>query len=296
MYRLFETGETANPLDEICTLIKEISPATDQKFLKKVHTDIGSYFDGDYPGFDASISRYHNLRHTHSVALATARVFHGMYHDHNRLPADIILQGLLSAYFHDLGMLPRSQNSDHYVDSSARNHENRSMEILKQYLDNHNFSREFGNDCATLIRYTNLDWKVSGVENQNSRLHICGQVIGSADLLAQMSDRYYVESLPYLFQEHLDSGIEKHDSAVDLMRSTIEFHEKIIKTRLWQYLGNLTPSMRTHFHNRFGIDRNLYLENIELNLAYLEKITRDCGLELQCWEKYLRRTPPATRG
>ena len=264
-------------------------------FLEKVHSDIGTYFDGNYPGFDASISRYHDLRHTHSVALATARLFHGMHHDHNRLPDDIILQGLLSAYFHDLGMLPRSQDSNQYPDGSARDHETRSMEILKQYLAGNNFSEEFGDCCATLIRYTNLDWKVSGVESQNSRLHTCGQVIGSADLLAQMSDRYYVESLPYLFQEHLDSGIEKHDSAVDLMRSTIEFHEKIIKTRLWQSLGNLTPSMRTHFRIRFGIDRNLYLENIELNLAYLEKITQDCGMELQCWEKYLRRTPPVTR-
>jgi hypothetical protein len=292
LYRLFETGETENPLDEICTLTAEISPTIDIDFLQKVHADIGLFFKGDYPGFDASVSRYHDLRHTHSVALATARLFHGMHYDNNCLPSDIILQGLLSAYFHDLGMLPRTPGSDKYYDSSTRDHESRSMDIVKQYLDTNNYPATFSDNCTTLIKYTNLDWNVSSVAKHNSEVHICGQVVGSADLLAQMSDRYYVESLPHLFQEHLDSGIEQHDSAVDLMRSTIEFHEKIIKTRLWKSLGNLSPSMQTHFRHRFGIDRNLYIENIELNLTYLERITQDCGMELKCWEKYLRRMPP----
>ena len=155
------------------------------------------------------------------------------------------------------------------------------MKILSQYLETTNLSREYSDNCAALIKYTNLDWDISRVASKDEDLHICGQVLGSADLLAQMSDRYYVES-----------RIEKHESAVDLMRSTIEFHEKIIKTRLWRSLGNLTPSMRTHFRTRFNIDRNLYLENIELNLTYLERITQDCGMELKCWEKYLRRKPP----
>jgi hypothetical protein len=292
LYNLFETGQTANPLDEICTLTAEISPTIDIDFLQKVHADIGSFFRGDYPGFEPSLSKYHDIRHTYSVALATARLFHGMFHDDTRLPTEIILQGLLSAYFHDLGMLPRSPDSDEYYDSSTRDHETRSMNIIKQYLDTNNYPAKFTNNCTTLIKYTNLDWKVSGVSKHNSQLHICGQVVGSADLLAQMSDRYYVESLPYLFQEHLDSGVEKHDSAVDLMRSTIEFHETIIKTRLWKSLGNLSPSMQTHFRHRFGIDRNLYIENIDLNLTYLEQITQDCGMELKCWEKYLRRRLP----
>lgn len=292
LYRLFERGKTDNPLDEICTLLTEISPSSDISFLEKVHSDIESIFKGQYQGFEVNESRYHDLRHTRSVALATIRLFHGMYHDNMRLPNDMIYQGLLSAYFHDLGILPRTEGFAPEHTSNTRNHENRSIKILSQYLQTTDLPKEFSENCTTLIRYTNLEWDINKLANKGSDLHICGQVLGSADLLAQMSDRYYVESLPYLFQEHLDSGIETHNSAVDLMRSTIEFHEKIIKTRLWQSLGNLTPSMRTHFRKRFDIDRNLYLENIELNLTYLERITQDCGMELTCWEKYLRRKPP----
>ncbi|MDJ0623386.1 MAG: HD domain-containing protein, partial [Desulfocapsaceae bacterium] len=232
------------------------------------------------------------LRHTRSVALAAARLFHGLYHEGVAMADDLIIQGMLSAYFHDLGMLPQSSDKKEDAVNYARFHEQRSMMILDDYLDRSNLPVSYRDNCATLIKYTNLDWEGDENGTQNEQLHICGQVVGTADLVAQMADRYYLESLPLLFHEHQDSGIDSYESAIDLMLSTIDFHERIIKKRLRDTLGNMAFSLRSHFRKRFHLDRNLYLERIALNLDYLEMITEDCAMDLRCWSKYLRRNPP----
>ncbi len=292
---IFETGYTTDPLDEILALASQICPEADCTLIRHVHKDVSAIFSGRYPGFEASITEYHNLRHTHSVVLATIRLFHGLYHENNRLPHDLILQGLLSAYFHDSGMLPQSMDEVENDTGYTIHHEKRSIAILDLYLKSNNFPEEYRTNCATIIKYTMLDWEAEHDTVSDGELRLCGQVVGTSDLLAQMADRYYVESLPLLFQEHRNSGIDRHTSAIDLMRSTLKFHEQVIKRRLDQTLGNLAPAMRTHFRIRWQIDSNIYLDNINLNLEYLRKITRDCSMDLNCWKKYLRRTPPETK-
>lgn len=293
IHTIFESGDTADPLDEILFLTSQICPEADCRILEKAHRDVTAIFAGEYPGFEAGFTKYHNLRHTCSVVLASIRLFHGLHHEKFELSSELIIQGLLSAYFHDLGMLPQSNAEVLNTTSYTRHHESRSIAILDNYLLENNLPSHYGDNCATVIHYTNLDWAEPPDINGRSQLELCGQVIGTADLLAQMADRYYLESLPYLFQEHQNSGIDRHSSALDLMRATIDFHENVIKKRLVETLGNLAPSMQTHFRTRWNINRNLYLDNINLNLCYLRMITEDCSLDLSCWKKYLRRTPPS---
>lgn len=295
LHYIFESGETANPLDEIITLASQICPETDCKILQKVHTDVTAIFSGRSPGFEASTTKYHDLRHTYSVVLATIRLFHGLYHENCRLPHDLIIQGLLSAYFHDSGMLPQTISEAQNDAGYTRDHEKRSIVILDRYLHDNQFPKQYCRNCETIIKYTILDWEINSGETVDNQLHLCGQVVGTADLLAQMADRYYLESLPLLFQEHQDSGLDKHTSALELMSSTLDFHEQVIKRRLNRTLGDIAPVMQTHFRQRWNIDRNIYLENIQLNLDYLKKITEDCSMDLSCWGKYLRRNPPITQ-
>lgn len=289
---LFEFGETPNPLDEILFLLSEIHLSEYHPLIRQVHQDIHEFFSGKHPSFGANKSRYHNLRHTYSVALATMRLFHGLHHEGELLRDDMVMQALLSAYFHDLGMLPQPSEIEKEAVSFIKTHEQRSMLILDKYLHQHNLPTRYRDNCAVLIKYTDLDWHADGAISQDDKLHICGQVVGTADLVAQMADRYYLESLPLLFHEHQDGGVDRHGSAIELMLSTIEFHEKIIKKRLQGTLGNMALSLRTHFIRRFQLNRNLYLERIASNLKYLEIITEDCAMDLKCWSKYLRRNPP----
>lgn len=293
IHTIFESGDTPDPLDEIIALTSEICPDADCRILDKVHRDVTAIFSGDYPGFKASITKYHNLRHTYSVVLASIRLFHGLFQEGQTISCELVIQGLLSAYFHDLGMLPQSNAEVLNTTNYTIHHESRSIAILATYLQDNKLPLDYGENCATIIHYTNLNWGEDSDSRTRSQLDLCGQVIGTADLLAQMADRYYLESLPFLFQEHQESGIERHNSALDLMRATIDFHQNVIKKRLEETLGNLAPSMQTHFRSRWNINRNLYLDNINLNLCYLRMITEDCSLDLSCWSKYLRRTPPS---
>ncbi len=289
---IFESGGTADPLDEIILLVSQVCPKADLNLIRKVHTDVAAIFSGQYPGFRGSTTKYHDLRHTYGVVLASIRLFHGLFHEKHTLPADLVILGLLSAYFHDSGMLLQITDGAESGANYTKYHEKRSIIILKKYLETYDYPNDLKLNCATVIKFTNLDLEEDDFRTDNSQLKLCGQVIGSADLLAQMADRYYLESLPLLFQEHQDGGIDEHNSALDLMRSTVEFHEKVVKKRLKKTLGNIAPTMQTHFRIRWNTDRNLYQENINLNIEYLKKITEDCVLDLRCWSKYLRRTPP----
>ena len=291
-HSIFESGRSRNPLEEIVELTSLICPGITSSIIEKAHHDVCTIFSGDYPGFKESVTKYHNLRHTHSVVLATIRLFHGLFHEERVIDEDLVLQGLLSAYFHDLGMLPQTSAELASSMEYARHHERRSIAILENYLEANGLPREYALNCSTIIHFTNLDWEEEPNGSIDSQLELCGQVLETADLLAQMADRYYLESLPFLFQEHRDCGIDTHNSALELMCQTLEFHEKVIKKRLEKILGNIAPAMQTHFLQRWGIDRNLYLDNIRLNLEYLSRITEDCSLDLSCWSKYLRRKPP----
>lgn len=292
IYSIYESGSTANPLDEITLLFQEICPKTSTDIIKKVHQDIIDLFTGSYPGFEISTNKYHNLRHTFSVALATIRLFHGLFHKNIRLAEEYVLQGLISAYFHDTGMIPQTGDTEEERLNYASHHEKRSIIVLKKYLSQNIYPQVKRNTCATIIKFTMLEGKNAICSNIEESVKLCGQVVGTADLLAQMADRYYLENLPLLFLEFQEKEMNNYSSAMELMSDTLEFHEKVIKKRLEDKLGDLAYAMKIHFTERWNLDRNLYLENIALNLDYLRIITEDCTLDLSCWKKYLRRNPP----
>lgn len=292
---LFDSGDTPNPLDEILLLVARVCPTIDGELIRKVHTDIAAIFSGQYPGFKFSATKYHNLRHTYAVVLASIRLFHGLFLEKRTTSPDLVTLGLLSAYFHDSGMLLQITDKADSGANYTKNHEVRSTVILAKYLRKNGFPQDFEENCEAIIKYTNLAIEAENIDIDDKEVELCGQVIGTADLLAQMADRYYLESLPLLFQEYQDGGIDNYSSALDLMTSTVEFHEKVIKKRLKNTLGDVAPSMQTHFHKHWGIDKNIYLDNIQLNIDYLRQIIKNCDMNLGCWAKYLRRTPPPTR-
>ncbi|MEN8190917.1 MAG: hypothetical protein ABFS19_13810 [Thermodesulfobacteriota bacterium] len=116
--------------------------------------------------------------------------------------------------------------------------------------------------------------------------------MGSADILAQMADRYYLERLPLLFAEHQEGGIGNYNSVLELMEQTSDFYHNVVIDRLAHSFGNLTKFMQVHFRERWGMERNLYLENIKKNIKYIRFVLRECQGDIDSVKKYLRRIPP----
>jgi hypothetical protein len=283
---------TNDPLDEILALTVETNRDADTEFIRQIHFHIKEIFSGDSPGFQASSTKYHNLRHTQSVALATIRLLHGLTIDKYQFPSHVIEQCILCAYFHDTGLLLQTSETADSGASYTKHHETRSIRFLNQYLDHHRTPKSFRDDCATIIKFTDLRIDPNALSPLTDEIKLSGQILGSADILAQMANRYYLESLPYLYQEHLVGGVQEHASALDLMKHTANFYEHVIGKRLRETFGDVAESMRTHFLNRWQIDRDLYRENINKNIKYLNKIIAQCKVEIKCLEKYLRRIPP----
>ncbi len=290
-HRIFESGATSDPLDEILTLIELASPSVDLDLIITFHNDIQDIFSGYYPGFRENGNKYHNLRHTYNVVLASARLFHGLTLEGYTFPNNLITKGILSSYFHDTGLLLRSFDTADTGAEFTRYHEARSISSLFKYLESHKFDDITRLDCASMIRCTNLSLDINSIEFSSFETKIAGQVLGTADILAQMADRYYLEQLPFLFIEHRAGGLKQYDSAYELMKNTTNFYYKFITNRLRNILGNVVRVMPTHFQQRWDIEKDLYQENIENNIRYLEGVISECK-DPDSVYRYLRRRPP----
>jgi len=290
-HRIFESGATSDPLDEILSLVEIANPSVDLDVIITFHNDVQDIFSGYYPGFRENGNKYHNLRHTYNVVLASARLFHGLSLEGYTFPNNLITKGILSSYFHDTGLLLRSFDTADTGAEFTQYHEARSISSLFKYLESYKFDDSTRLDCASMIRCTNLSLDINSIEFSSFETKIAGQVLGTADILAQMADRYYLEQLPFLFVEHRAGGLKQYESAFDLMKNTTTFYSKFITYRLKHILGNVVRVMRTHFQQRWDIDKNLYRENIENNIQYLENVLSECT-DSDSVYRYLRRRPP----
>jgi len=291
LHRIFESGATVDPIDEIITLIEQINPSVDQDVIVTFHHDIQDIFSGYYPGFRENGNKYHNLRHTFGVVLAATRLFHGLTLEGLSFSEDIVVKGILSSYFHDTGLLLRSFDTADTGAEFTQYHEARSISSLFKYLESYNFDDVMRLDCASIIRCTNLTLDIDAIEFSSPEIKLAGHILGTADILAQMADRYYLEQLPFLFQEHRAGGLHHYETAFELMKDTNQFYHHFIVERLRAILGNVVRAMRIHFRQRWNIDRDLYTENIERNIAYLHKVIANCQ-NLEELSRYLRRRPP----
>ncbi|MDD3815192.1 MAG: hypothetical protein PHZ02_11165 [Desulfocapsaceae bacterium] len=291
--KIFESGTTSDPIDEILSLVTLIQPTFNPSLLNKLNHDVTRLFAGNYPGFRASTTPYHNLNHTTSVALATARLLHGLTCTGQDIAIQVMELALYSAYFHDTGLL--METSDRATSGAiyTQNHEKRSITFMTQYLAENNLSNLLPQECSAVIECTNLTVDPKDISFPSPASKLAGYILGSADILAQMADRYYLERLPFLFQELKEGGLKDHDSAIALIQDTSFFYHNIITERLEKAFANTAEAMQVHFYQRWQINDNLYYTNIEKNIDYLKKILSLCGDKLEGLGTFLKRIPPA---
>jgi hypothetical protein len=290
---LFEGKLSGSLLDDILFLAKGISPTVDLELIRQVHHDLAAFFTGSHPDFQQNTLPYHNLRHSRMVVLATIRLFDGLHCNLVPISADMLQKGLFAAYFHDTGMLLLEGDSARSGTEYMADHEARSILFLRQYAIRKGLGEDFPRDCAIIINYTDLDSDPATFEPHSHEIQLVGQIVGSADILAQMADRYYLECLPLLYNELKAGGINRHDSALELMEHTANFYHHVVLKRLLTTFSSTSTAMQTHFRERYMVDRNLYIDNIDKNIEYLKHIITKCQ-DIPGLDKYLKRTPPTT--
>ena len=290
--KLYDLTNISSPSGTYAEIIKTFSLVDsnyDTSRLKKVYSDIICLFNGEYPGYRASNTKYHNLEHTCGVTLATARLIHGLHVQEHTLSSRVIELGLIGAMFHDTGLIQTGDEQEGTGAQHTIGHEERSIGLMGKHLAANGFSAEDINDCRHIIRCTILTMPLAEIPFRSDEIRTMGKVLGSADLIAQMADRNYLEKLPLLFLEFEEAKIPGFETPLELFKNTEEFYHSVVRTRLTKEMDNVSSAALFHFKERWDIDRDLYAEAITNNIKYLKEIYEDCAESFDCLLEKIRR-------
>jgi hypothetical protein len=283
-----DSGDPSKVAGEISILASEMG-VPDASVLDNIYKDIVRLFSGDFPGYRASNTMYHNLEHTGAVSLAAARIIHGLWLEgHSFAPDDVVLC-ITAALFHDTGLIQTEDDSEGTGAKYTIGHEQRSISLARSYMHARGFAPEAVDDCGNLILYTILSRPVAEIPFRRDAVSKIGKIIGSADLMAQMADRLYLEKLPLLFMEFREGGLPNYATEIDLLFATDNFYENIFKKRIYGDLEGIAGAVKSHFRERWDLDRDLYMESVEKNVAYLHSLKEHCSDSYKCYLKQLRR-------
>lgn len=274
---------------EILTIISLLGCESIRDEFQSAYNDIVRVFNGEYPGYRASNTQYHNLEHTIMVTLAAARLIHGSVAGGFRFKPENILSGLLAALFHDSGLIQTKKDRKGTGAKYTIGHEKRSVELMRKNLGAKNFSARRLDDCALLIKCTNLLIGPNALPFRSKQIGNMGKIVGSADLLAQMADRLYLEKLVLLFKEFEEAGISDFESEIMLFEKTEGFYKNVAQKRLTRDFDNIAVQMVNHFKIRWNIERDLYNESIVNNINYLKKILSNSHSDRYFYRRYLKR-------
>ncbi len=289
LYDLTDVNSPGETYAEIVKTLSLIDPNYDTSHLKKVYADIICLFAGKYPGYRASNTKYHNLAHTCGVTLATVRLIHGLHLQGHKFSSRLIELGLMGALFHDTGLIQTMEEQEGTGAQYTIGHEERSIDLMEKYLAAHGFPAEDMTDCRHIIMCTILTLSVAEIPFRSDEIRTIGKVLGSADLMAQMADRIYLEKLPLLFLEFEEAKVPGYETPLELFKNTEEFYHSVARTRLLEEMGNVASAALSHFQERWNIDRDLYAVAITNNINYLKEIYEDCAENFDSLLKKIRR-------
>ena len=291
------TTEAAEVNAEVKRIFLNLYPDARTDALDTAFRDATAMYLGEFPGFHACDTAYHDIQHVLEVTLAMARLIDG--YERSRIGVESINHelfhlGVVTALFHDIGYLRRQQ--DQPVANGAAFtliHVSRGAQFLREYLPRIGMN-QYADIAAALIHFTGYERPVATIETPSLIYRLLGNLLGSADIIAQMADRCYLEKCrDRLFPEFLLGGLTKkrmpsgeeqviYASGEDLVRKTPLFYAGATR-RLDQDLQHGYAFAESHFHGQ-----NLYLDEMNKNMKFVEAIAKDPELAA------LRRQPPDT--
>ena len=257
--------------------------------------DFERMFNGLHPDYFGVETTYHDIQHSLDMTLAMARLLAGheqSAEQKDRLGAERAMLGLITSLFHDTGYL-RHRRNDGGTENGAQftlSHVSRSARFLGEYLPTIGLSH-FAPIARQIVHFTGYEIALDQLELDDPRDSKLGHLLGTADLIAQMSDRCYLEKCrDRLFPEFVLGGIAIEDSGTDtvvryrsgkdLLQQTLQFYQQSAKQRLENSFNKSYRYLEVLFRRE-----NPYIVFIQKNLAHLTRI-----LKTDDWS-LLRRRP-----
>ena len=280
----------------VSDLFKSLWPHYPFDRIDTAFRDFERLFYGQFPGYYGCDTVYHDLQHSLDGTLAVARLIVAYERTHlaeERLGPERAILGVVTALFHDAGYIRQTDDQIHRNGAEfTLSHVSRSAQFIGRYLPTIGMA-EWTPVATQIVHFTGYEVKFDQIRLDDPRDRKLGHIIGTGDLIAQMSDRCYLEKCrDRLYPEFVLGGVAlsrdengntsvPFSSGLDVLRQTPEFIEEVRRTRLDGEFG----SVYTHLEVLFG-GRNPYMEAIQQNLDYLKEILRT-----ERWPM-LRREPP----
>lgn len=257
--------------DETQLIMKMVYPDFNSEKVIAAFNMVVDLFHGDFPGYRACNTEYHDLDHTIDTFLAMVRLVHGAVLNGLKFSQQDVAVGFVAALLHDAGYIQADQDRNGTGAKYTVEHVQRSIGFLKQHGKDLGLSEdEISAGCAEIL-CTDLAVDLEKIDFPSKEIELLGKMLGTADLLAQMSDRIYLEKLLLLYREFREAQVGNYDSEADLLKNTVVFFD-LMADRFEKQLDGAVGFMRAHFASRWDIDRNLYLEAILKQKNYLSKV------------------------
>jgi hypothetical protein len=282
---------------EVDQIFLDLYPDASTAQIDQAFSDVTQLYRGQYPGFHACDTPYHDAQHVLDVTLAMARLIDG--YERGRIGAEpldapMFRVGVIVALFHDCGYVRTLDDTVHKNGGELTlTHVSRGAQFLRQYLPKIGMG-DAADIAAALIHFTGYELPISQIKVPTLGYKLLGSLLGSADIVAQMADRCYLEKCrDRLYPEFVDAGIARkrlpdgqeevvYASGNDLVIKTPRFYQGATK-RLETDLGGCHNYAERHFGGQ-----HLYLEELEKNIQFAQGLAKEGDAES------LRRNPPNT--
>jgi hypothetical protein len=252
-------------------IVQSMSPDTDLTNVKNVFDEVMCLFTGAYPGYIPIQTPYHDLRHTLDVFMCSVRLMHGIHLSETPLNAEEIQMIMVAALLHDVGYAQKVAEASGSGAQFTQIHVSRGIDFMALNLGSWLIPANWETPLRQIIRCTDLRVNLADINFSTPRIRLLGQIVGSADIVGQMADRNYLEKLLFLYSEFKEANYGNCENTHDLLKKSQAFYITIRKT-LEGELGGKYRRLNFHFNNWIGEDKNFYVESIENNIRYLEKV------------------------
>src|SRR5690606_30718998 len=200
----------------------------------------------------------------------------------------------VTALFHDSGYIRHLERDRDFTNGAefTMYHVSRSADFLRRYLPGIGMEADLGT-ASRIVHFTGYELDLDHIEFEDPRDAICGHLLGTADLIAQMADRCYLEKCrDRLYKEFVLGGVAvenarpgeyrvRYASGIDLLSKTPLFYQQVSRERLCNKFNRAYRYIEVLYDGQ-----NPYVEAIRNNMAHLLRILKSGDWSL------LRRRPP----
>ena len=303
-YDVTDTVQVSSPA-AVRTAVRELFATTypgmpfDKLWL--AFYDFERLFTGRYPTYKGCDTTYHDVQHTLDMTLALARLIAGYeksVEPAERLGPQRAQMAIVTALFHDSGYIRHEERDKDFANGAEFTlyHVSRSADFLRRYLPEIGMARDVG-VSSMIVHFTGYELDLDSIELDDPRDIICGHLIGTADMIAQMADRCYLEKCrDRLYKEFVVGGVAvenarpgeymvRYRSGTDLLRKTPVFYQQVMRDRLHRKFNRVYRYIEVLYDGR-----NPYIDAIRNNINHLVRV-----IESGDWS-LLRRRPPVFLG